>query len=970
MIAAPTTAHAASCPWVGSTASPDQKADQVIAAMSVTDEVNLVTGTGGAYTGNIAANPALCIPALNLMDGPAGIGHSSFGVTQLPAPVAGAASFDTAAEQQYGTVVGQEVAGKGGNVSLGPTVNIVRDPRWGRAFESFGEDPYLAGKIGAAEITGVQNQGVMAQVKHLAAYNQETNRENTSSPLDDAVVDTRTMQETYLGAFQAAVNAGAASVMCSYNQVTTTTPGNESDWACQNNYLQNTVLKGQFGFPGFITSDWRATHSTAQAANYGLDMEMPGAGFFGSNLTSAVNSGQVPKSRLDDMAHRILREMFAFGLFDRPPTGSPDATVTSSAHTATALQVAEEGTVLLKNSNVLPLGSTTHSIAVIGDDAGPQTLSRGGGSAEVIPPYVVTPYQGIANRAARSGIGVSYASGPRNNGALPDIPASALGSVTGQYFNGTDLSGTPLATRTDDTVDFNWNGEPPVPGLGNSNWSAKWTGTLTPPTTGTYTFSLTSDDGSRLYVNGQQVIDMWQDQASTTRTGTISLTAGQPVSIEVDYFQGGGGSNVTLGWQPPGTPDALTQAKNAAQSADVAVVFAGTYEAEYDAVGGSGGDLASIDLSANDNNLIQQIAAVNPHTIVVLNNGSAVTMPWINQVAGVFEAWYPGQEGGNAIAALLFGDVNPSGKLPVTFPASLTDIPDSTAAQWPGTSDQVQYAEGSQVGYRWYDAQNKTPLFPFGYGLTYTSFGFSNLNVTGPDSSGTITATATVTNTGPVAGSEVAQLYLTSPASAGEPPKRLKGFSRVTLNPGDSTTVSFTLSQQDYSSWSTATNGWIAPSGTYTVSVGDSSRNLPLTGTFTVNGTNPSGETIAGVAANLCLDDKWASTQDNNPIYIYACNGTGAQNVQVIPDATDGTVTLHILGKCVDVQNGATDNYTLVQLYTCNPSGAQRWVPQPNGALKNPQSGRCLDDPGAVLDPTQLQIFDCNGTAAQAWRIP
>ncbi|GAA1995371.1 glycoside hydrolase family 3 C-terminal domain-containing protein [Catenulispora subtropica] len=941
-------AHAASCPWVGSTAPVETRVGQVMAQITQSEEIALVHGVSGTYVGNVPADARLCIPALTLQDGPAGVGDGLNGVTQLPAPVAGAATWDTAAVRQYGTVLGAEQAGKGVNVELGPTINIVRDPRWGRAFESNGEDPYLAGSVGAASIQGIQSQGVLAQVKHLAVYNQETDR-NTSS--DDAVVAERTMQEIYLPQFQAAVKAGVASAMCSYSVV-------NGAYACDNGYLQETSFKSQFGFNGFITSDWGATHSTASSAMHGLDMEMPGASYFGSALDTAVTNGQVPKSRLDDMVKRILREMFAFGLFDRAATGSPGATVTTPAHAATAKSIAEEGSVLLKNNGaLLPLStSSTHSIAVIGDSAGTDAMSAGGGSAAVNAPYVVTPVQGITSRAG-SGVDVTYTQGPAPNGALPTVPSSAL-SVTGSYYPNMTLSGSPTFTRSDSTIDFNWHGSSPGSGLGGTGWSAKWVGTIKAPTTGTYTFSLTSDDGSRMSVNGTQIIDNWSDHASSTATGTVSLTAGQATPIEVDYYQNGGLSNVTLGWQPPGD-DPIADAADAARAADVAVVFASDFESE-------GSDLSSITLPGQQDQLISAVAAANPHTVVVLNTGSAVAMPWLNQVAGVVEAWYPGQEDGNAIAALLFGDVNPSGKLPVTFPASLADVPASTAAQWPGTGGTVQYSEGVKVGYRWYDAQNITPLFPFGFGLSYTTFGFSGLTVSAPDSSGDVAVSATVTNTGSVAGSDVAQLYVADPASTGEPPKQLKGFQRVTLDPGASTTVHFTVGTHDLAYWNETAHGWTTPAGTYGVLVGDSSRDLPLSGSVAVNTTTaPHTGPVVGIAG-LCLDDKSASTANGNPITIYTCNGTNAQQVTVTSDHR-----LTVLGKCVDITSAGTANGTKVQLYDCNGTGAQIWEPQSDGALLNPLSGRCLDDPAGSTTPgTQLQIYDCNGTAAQSWRLP
>jgi beta-glucosidase len=818
------------CPWVGQHASPGQRAAEVLARMTTDQKIEMVHGDNNSpYAGQIPAIPALCIPALNLEDGPGGVGDGMTGVTQLPAPVAAAASWDPSLVSQYGAVIGNEQWGKGANVDLGPTVNIVRDPRWGRAFESYGEDPYLAGRIGVADIRGVQSQGVLAQVKHLAVYNQETNR-NTAA--DDAIVDPRTLNEIYLPQFQAAVQQGqVASVMCSYSTI-------NGSPACQNDYIQNQKLKDQFGFPGFVTSDWGATHSTVDAANNGLDMEMPDDQFFGSALATAVRAGQVPMSRLNDMVTRILTEEFRFGLFDRPATGSPSAVVTNAAHASVAQNVAEQGTVLMKNANsALPLDAgATRSIAVIGDDAGPDAMTVGGGSAGVNAGSIVTPYQGIKARAG-SGVDVQYAQGTYPaNGQLPVVDAQYFGSgLTGQYYNNMTLSGTPALTRTDPNVNFDWgpnSAVSPGPGVNPTQWSVKWTGTITAPATGTYTFSLTSDDGSRLFVNGTKIIDNWRDQAANTETGTVALTAGQAVPVEIDYYQDGGDDLVNLGWQIPGRPTPLDQAVALAKASQTAVVFASNFESE-------GSDLSDIDLSTQQNQLISAVAAVNPNTIVVLNTGSAVTMPWLDTVRGVLEAWYPGQQDGTAIASVLFGDTNPSGKLPVTFPRSLADVPASTTAQWPGVNGQVQYSEGMDVGYRWYDAKNIAPLFAFGSGLSYTTFAFSHLTV-GPGSlapNGRETVTANVTNTGRRAGADVVQLYLSEPASAGEPPKQLKGFQKVQLNPGQTRQVRFTLSAQDVSYWDSNAQNWTVPAGHFQVMVGDSSDNLPLTGGFAVTRT-------------------------------------------------------------------------------------------------------------------------------------
>jgi beta-glucosidase len=798
--------------------TPEQRADALLAQMTPAEKITMMHGGAQCAWGACTdAIPRLGIPSLRLQDGPAGVADGAAGVTQLPAPVAGAATWDTDLMGRYGQTIGAEEWGKGATVVLGPTVNIVRDPRWGRAFESLGEDPYLAAQMGAADIAGIQSQGPMAQVKHYADYNQETFRNN---PQDDVVMSDRTQHEIYLPAFEAAVRqAHAYSVMCSYASVGGT-------FACESGHLLDDILRGELGFDGFVTSDWGGTHSTVASADNGMDQEMNGSDFYGAALTAALADGQVSQATIDAHVRRILLAMFRAGLFDNPPTGDTTTPVTSAAHTAIATQVAQQGSVLLKNAGpVLPISSSTRSIAVIGDAAGQNALTAGGGSAHVNPSHLVTPYQGIKTRAG-SGTAVSYAQGVADpNGELLDSQYLG-GGLQGQYYTGTTMSGTPVLTRTDPTVNFIWGGASPAPGLPATGWSARWTGTLTPPTTGTYTFATTSDDGSRLIIDGQTVVNNWFNQPATTRSGTIALTAGQPVSIELDYFQDGGGSQVALNWQVP-NQDLLTPAVNAARAADLAVVVVSLGE-------GEGADLSTIDLSGVQNQLVSSVAAAQPNTVVVVNSGSAVTMPWAGNVRGIIESWYPGQEYGTALAGLLFGDANFSGRLPVTFPQSLADVPAHTTAQWPGENGHVQYSEALQVGYRWYDAQNKAPMFPFGYGLSYTTFGYGGLTVGAPAADGSVAVGFDVTNTGSRAGAEVAQAYVTQPAAAGEPPRSLRGFRRVTLNPGQSAHVSLTLDARSFQTW---TDGaWASTAGTHTIAIGSSSRDLRLTGTVAIGG--------------------------------------------------------------------------------------------------------------------------------------
>ena len=677
---------ATDCPWVDSTASPAERAAMVVARMNLSQLDDMVHRVLGPYEGNTVAIPSLCVPALAISDGPAGVAVGMTGVTQLPAPVSAAATWDPSEVSQYGAVVGSELAGKGIDVGMGPTVNIVRDPRWGRAYESYGEDPYLSGQIAAADVEGVQSQGPVAMVKHFAVYNQETYR---NTPADDAIVTDRVIHEIYLPAFQAAVQqGGAGAVMCSYSTI------NGVD-ACQDPYLAN-ILFGQWHFGGYVQSDGGATHSTVAAANAGLeDMEGQTGVYFGAALKAAVRDGRVARSTLRKMAARVLTTMFRFGLFNRAHTGTKNTVVTSPAHVATARAVADEGTVLLKNSGaILPLSKSVPSIAVIGDDAGADAITSGGGTSLVLPSHLVTPYQGIA--AAAGPAKVTYA-----QGNVPD--------------------------------------------------------------------------------------------------------------------------------EPDGDPGLQAEAVAAARSASVAVVFAGLFEQE-------GEDLSGIDLSPAENQLIEAVSQANPNTVVVLNTGSAVTMPWLSSVKAVVEAWYPGQEDGDAIADILFGTVDPSGKLPVTFPVSLADVPASTPAQWPGVDGAIQYSEGLLVGYRWYDAMGIAPLFAFGFGLSYTTFSFSDLRVTPPKvgSGGTATVTADLTNTGKVTGADTVQAYVKDPASNGEPPRQLKGFDKVTLAPGRTARISIPLGPKSFSIWDSADQSWVEEPGQYRIMVGDSSDHLPLRKTVSI----------------------------------------------------------------------------------------------------------------------------------------
>ncbi len=714
-------AERAACPWTDASQGSAQRTSQLLAAMSLDDKIALVTGIGGfgggevnpGAAGLIRSNERLCLPPLVLQDATAGLGDNQTQTTAFPDSIGLAATFDRGLTQRFGRVLAKEAVAKGVNVILGPGADIARTPLNGRNFEYVGEDPYLAGQAAAAVTRGIQSEPVIATVKHYALNDQETLRNLVSSDASE-----RTMQEIHLPAFEAAVKQGdAGSVMCAYNKV-------NGVYACENSYLQERVLKRQWGFKGWVMSDFGATHSTAATANNGLDMEMPGGAFWGDQLKAAVTRGAVPMSRLDDAVSRIASTMFRRGIFEHPPAVSGPEVNTVNATTreslATATEVAQQGTVLLKNQGgILPLEDRPgQRIAVIGDAAtaaGAALANQGYGSGHVtLFGYhdAAAPLDAITARAARAGGVVTYASGA----VLGDAVATAAAA---------DVAVVLVNDVTIESVD-----RP----------------------------------------------DM------TARSGTCSFVPIVPGSIF----------------------DPSTASGSCAYS--------------------------PVDQDA----LVAAVAAANPRTVVVVQSGGPVSMPWVGRVPGIVENWLPGQVDGDALAPMLFGDVNPSGKLPVTFPVAVEDGPLRSTRQYPGVRDssgvpRVSYSEGLLVGYRWYDAKHIAPLFPFGHGLSYTSFRYSRMRVAKIKSGYRVTAR--VTNTGERAGAEVAQVYVSNPRSTGEPPKQLKGFDKVDLRPGESKTVSVRLNRRSFATWSTRQHRWTVAPGRYVVRVGGSSRSLPLSAT-------------------------------------------------------------------------------------------------------------------------------------------
>jgi beta-glucosidase len=800
----------------------EERISDLLSRMTLEEKIDQVSGE--TYM-NTRQNDRLGIPALKTADGPHGV--TSVKATCFPTAISMASSWDTDLVARIGVALAEETRARGRNVILGPCVNIHRTPMGGRNFESFSEDPYLAARMTVSYVKGVQSQRIATSVKHYACNNQEWERDTINVEIDE-----RTLREIYLPAFKAAVQeADAWTIMAAYNKVRGT-------WCCENKVLLTDILKNEWGFKGFVVSDWTAMHSTVDAANAGLDLEMPGPGrFFTAPLIEAVKNGDVSEATLDDKVRRILRVKFLLGLFDGKNQG--EGALDTAEHRALARTAGAHGIVLLKNDrHILPLKrQAIRSLAVIGPNAAVARLG-GGGSSGVSPFYSVSPLEGLQNKCGEK-IAVRYSEGCQMVSSLTAIPSTHLTPTDGsegqhglraEYFNNKELDGAPVLTRIDAQVDFDWGPGSPAPEINADGFSARWTGKLSPPSSGTYELGVTSDDGSRLYLDGQLLVDNWKDQGAATKSATVPLDAGRTYDIRVEYYENLGSAVAKLGWQPPGDP--LAEASRIAAESDLAIVFAGL-SSQFE---GEGADRRDMALPGQQNALIKAVVRANTNTIVVLNNGTPLVMSeWIDNVPAVVEAWYPGQEGGHAIADVLFGDVNPSGKLPTTFPRRPEDSP--SYGNYPGKDGVVRYAEGVFVGYRHFDSKHVEPLFPFGHGLSYTRFKYGDLNVNPRrDATGThIQVSFNLQNVGDREGAEVVQLYVHDvEASVERPVKELKAFKKVNLKPGETQAVEFELDDTALAFYDTGRREWVAEPGEFEILIGSSSQDIRLSQLFTL----------------------------------------------------------------------------------------------------------------------------------------
>ncbi|HUJ34438.1 MAG TPA: glycoside hydrolase family 3 C-terminal domain-containing protein [Solirubrobacteraceae bacterium] len=824
------TATAASAqPWTDRSQPALTRANEVLAALSTDQRIQLALG-------NFADLSSFGVPNLTFDDGPDGIRNP--GTTAMPSGQAIAATFDRSLAYAYGSVVGSEARGEGFSEWTGPAVDIDRTPLAGRQPEAEGEDPFLAGNTAAQIVAGAKSQHVIVTLKHYTAYNQDYGRigfDSIGSPATDVMVSERALQEIYEEPFRIAVQQGGLdSVMCSYNQI-------DGLPSCQNPTTLGDLRNGT-GFNGFVVPDFGfAVRDPLAAANAGVDLPaLPGGGAGG--LTAAdFTSGQISAARLDDMDRRILFAIFDSGLFDDPLPATASTEVSTAQHQQVATDVAEAGTVLLKNDrHALPLSNRVRSIALIGPTGNDAVFVTGGSAGVPLTTgQAITPAQGITARAAQAGVNVTAVQGSAGDVASPTLvpssvltPSSGTGpGLLGQYWSNIDASGDPAATQVDPTVDL----ASPPSGVGPS-WSAKWTGTLTPSETGLYRFTIREAGLATLHIAGRTFGPAYREATqfvvgpNYVLQGTVRLTAGTPVPVEIDYSSRYGlfSHEIHFGWQTP-SQSGIPAAVAAAREADVAIVFANDAQ-------GEGMDRTSLDLQGDQNQLIEAVARANRNTIVVLNTGGPVLMPWLNNVQGVLETWYPGQQFGTAIAAVLFGDANPAGRLPVTFPAGNTQgpAPATQPIHYPGVNGIEDYDEGLDVGYRWYDATGQRPLFPFGYGLSYEQFDVSGVRAVYNPFSGSAYVVARVRNTSWRPGPTTVELYLESPAAAQEPPMQLKGYTTLTLAPGQSRFVVFGLSPSDLAYYNTSQGQFAVASGRYTVLVGTSSTDLDNRASFDV----------------------------------------------------------------------------------------------------------------------------------------
>lgn len=793
----------------------EKRANDLLKGMTTREKLIYIGGVDWMYT---KAIPRLGIPSVKMSDATNGTG--TWGAsTSYPCAIMLAATWNRQMATEYGKSVADDCKARGVNILLGPGINIHRAPMCGRNFEYMGEDPYLAGETSTEYIKGLQNNGVMGVIKHFAANFQEYDRNFVSSDIDE-----RTLHEIYFPAFKSAVQkAQVGAVMSSYNLL-------NGVWTTESPWLLKDVLRTQWGFNGMVMSDWGSTHNCVPAVKGGMDLEMAGNEIQNEeDLRKYLESGEISMSDIDLKVKHILRTLIAFGFFDRNQLDT-SIPLNNPSSAKVALDVSRDGIVLLKNQeNILPLKSEkTKNITVIGNNA--LIYTAGGGSSLVAPFSYVSYYEGLKKLALEKGFNVTYVD---KYDHMQDVlfvsSTSSENGLKGEYYNNKDLSGTPMATQTDKRIGFEWTMGSGVAGVNKNNFSVKWTGELRPTETATYEFIVSGDDGYRLFINNEKVIDEYAEGAFRERKYSKSLVAGQKYAIRLEYFQAGGGASVDFAWMKQGDNNRFVNELN---KADVVVAFIG-----HNSVSEAEAGDRSFKLPTNAETLIKDALQSTKPIVAVVNGGGNIYMQdWEPQLKGLLWGWYGGQEAGTAMAEVLLGDVNPSGKLPVTFEKRWEDNP--VYNSYYDTNKRVQFTEGVFVGYRGYDKLNRTVQYPFGYGLSYTSFAVSNMQVnTLTDANQLFEVSFDVKNTGTMAGAEVVQLYINKQGGSPveRPLRELKNFAKVYLAPNETKTVTMTLTKDDFSYYSVQNKSFVVDNGNYKLELGVSSRDIKTVTDVSVN---------------------------------------------------------------------------------------------------------------------------------------
>ncbi len=791
--------------------------EELVDRMTLEEQVSLLSGED---FWSLPAIDRLGIGKLRVTDGPNGArgGGSLIGGVKsaaFPVGIALGASWNVRLLNEIGTALAEEVKSKGAHVSLAPTVNLHRSVSNGRNFECYSEDPILTASLAVGYIEGLQGQGVSATIKHFAGNESEIERTTISSEIDE-----RTLRELYLVPFEWAVKRGGTwGIMSSYNKLNGT-------FTSENPWLLDQVLRQEWHYDGVVMSDWFGSHSTAPTVNAGLDLEMPGPPRDrGEKLVAAVEAGEVSREILRARVLDVLRLMERTGALDDHSEWVERAD-DRAEHRALIRRAGAEGAVLLKNAGeLLPL-SGAGKLAVIGPNARVAQI-MGGGSAQLNPHYRVSPWDGLV--AALGEARLSYAAGATNHRFEPLL----RGGFTAEYFANEALSDAPVFTETLEEAQAFWIGRVGGGKVDPLHFSARLTGRFTPGASGEHRVGIYSAGFSRVLVDGRLVADAWTnwtkgrtffEEGCDEVVGTIQLEAGRSYEVVIEFvtkpFATLGLAAFAAGIGLPLGDAAIAEAVAAARDAEVALLFVGR-NGEWDT---EGSDLDSIVLPGRQDELVAAVAAANPRTVVVLQTGGPVEMPWLGEVAAVLEAWYPGQEAGNAIADILTGAAEPGGRLPQSFPVKWADNPTNSQDReiYPGLDGKVRYEEGVFIGYRHYDRHGIAPLFPFGYGLGYTSFAQSELEVeaSGFEAGGKVSVSVTVENTGRRAGSEVVQVYVSAPdATVERPAKELKAFEKVYLGPGERQRVTLELDERAFAYYRTEAQHWLVEPGRYVIRV-------------------------------------------------------------------------------------------------------------------------------------------------------